>query len=524
MAQQIINNGESGSSVRSKLNTMFAETYNNSNRLVSEFATKINSNSIYDLGSTVAAQWLDGVGIVIIDDIIYQLGGWNSGTDSVNACYSSSDGGLNWSSLGNANWAARHTFGCVKSSDGYVYVVGGDYNSTATEKKEVWKTLTPGTVGSWVKVTDTAEFGERILFGFCEHHGDFYIIGGQVDVDSTNGVFTDVYKSTDKGVTWTQIATGLTQFGKNMSGCIVSFGNKIYAVCGGVYDSVTLGNRTWDAEIYSSFDGITWTQEADLPGTLTPVQYPNLIVWGGKLWFNGGAAEAGNTQELAYMDEAGTWNVLPVTLHESVSTITATHAAGMCVYRNTILRISGNNVNTVFQIKPSNEISSDEVISFITAIAISTIKTASFALQNEEGTDMITATIFGIINKIKTTIQDGQFVVKSTSNNYINIQFQRTGDQDGFIEYNANGWDVYFGGSIAFRILYDNSLFLPNVVDTVGIVAGGTRLYAKDSSDGNSTIGIYSEQLVEDIGTFTPNKKLKILINGVEYWVQLQAV
>lgn len=71
--------------------------------------------------------------------------------------------------------------------------------------------------------------------------------------------------------------------------------------------------------------------------------------------------------------------------------------------------------------------------------------------------------------------------------------------------------------------------------DSLGIDIGSTvtsvkensiSLSARDSSDGsaNSTIALYLEQVVEAIGTFTPSHKLKIWINGTEYWIQLDAV
>ncbi|KKK58110.1 hypothetical protein LCGC14_3047730, partial [marine sediment metagenome] len=45
-----------------------------------------------------------------------------------------------------------------------------------------------------------------------------------------------------------------------------------------------------------------------------------------------------------------------------------------------------------------------------------------------------------------------------------------------------------------------------------------------DSSDATSTLALYLEQAIENIGTFTPSHKIKIKINGTEYWIQLDAV
>lgn len=54
--------------------------------------------------------------------------------------------------------------------------------------------------------------------------------------------------------------------------------------------------------------------------------------------------------------------------------------------------------------------------------------------------------------------------------------------------------------------------------------ADGIFAYAEDSSDSTSTLALYLEQAVEVIGTFTASHKIKVLINGTEYWLQLDAV
>jgi hypothetical protein len=54
----------------------------------------------------------------------------------------------------------------------------------------------------------------------------------------------------------------------------------------------------------------------------------------------------------------------------------------------------------------------------------------------------------------------------------------------------------------------------------------GIVIHAKDSSSGsaNSTLALYTEQAVEAIGTFTASNKLRVWINNVEYWIELDAV
>jgi hypothetical protein len=55
-------------------------------------------------------------------------------------------------------------------------------------------------------------------------------------------------------------------------------------------------------------------------------------------------------------------------------------------------------------------------------------------------------------------------------------------------------------------------------------VDNAIQIYSVDSSDSTATLGLYLEQAIEEVGTFTPSHKIKIKINGTEYWVQLDAV
>ena len=57
-------------------------------------------------------------------------------------------------------------------------------------------------------------------------------------------------------------------------------------------------------------------------------------------------------------------------------------------------------------------------------------------------------------------------------------------------------------------------------VDSEGLVS----IAAEASSDATSTLSLTLEQAVESVGTFTASHKIKVLINGTEYWLQLDAV
>lgn len=84
------------------------------------------------------------------------------------------------------------------------------------------------------------------------------------------------------------------------------------------------------------------------------------------------------------------------------------------------------------------------------------------------------------------------------------------------------GINTTFGPATGSRVTaFGNAAVVPSGAHTDGII-----LYGKDSSAGsaNSTLALYLEQAVEAIGSFTPTQKLRIWINEVEYWIQLDPV
>jgi hypothetical protein len=97
----------------------------------------------------------------------------------------------------------------------------------------------------------------------------------------------------------------------------------------------------------------------------------------------------------------------------------------------------------------------------------------------------------------------------------------------------ANSWAVGSWEDLA-TLVWKALAFLSDfeAIPLVGITNAGTpgtptngiEVLGKDSSDAATTLHLNMEQAVEAIGTFTPSHKIKIYINGVEYWLQLDAV
>lgn len=73
---------------------------------------------------------------------------------------------------------------------------------------------------------------------------------------------------------------------------------------------------------------------------------------------------------------------------------------------------------------------------------------------------------------------------------------------------------------------WGKATFINNASAQGTAITDGIVLYAKDSSDGaaNSTLALYCEQAPEATGTFTQSHRLKVWINGTEFWLSLDAV
>lgn len=81
-------------------------------------------------------------------------------------------------------------------------------------------------------------------------------------------------------------------------------------------------------------------------------------------------------------------------------------------------------------------------------------------------------------------------------------------------------------GGQTFDATARNIFQIFNSTEPSGSLTDTVQFYEKDSSQGagHGTLGLYTEEEVEVIGTFTPSHKLRIWHNGTEYHIQLDAV
>lgn len=358
-ANRTFDNVASGAISQNKINGINSFA----NPQISFYKTKTNQNTITDFAR-------DGSALAQLGDYLFLLGGWNPDQtpDSNNEVYRINKTVTGSTQLSDASWPDRHTFGYgVKSNS--VYVFGGDL-VTGSYQKDSWRgDLQPDSTISWTLLNNNVPWGERVLFGSTVHNGEFYVIGGQKSGLYSDGALTDVWKSKD-GITWTQIATGLTQFGQNMYGTVTSYNGYIYTITGGRYDTPTTSG-TFTKKVWRSIDGINWESRPDVP--FSGRQYADVTVSGGLLWLvggvTGGTLPSDNNGEVWAMDKFEQWSL--------IDTVSPRHASGVSYYNGNMAIVTGNMWNDAYLFSPYKSSVSPENNTLVARNSIGGIRVSS---------------------------------------------------------------------------------------------------------------------------------------------------
>lgn len=156
--------------------------------------------------------------VVSMNGTLYLIGGYSQktpGRDNYMEDVWSSTDGKTWERLtSNAPWMGRWGHS-VTVMDNTLYLSGGFYQNEDNRKErgyssEVWKSQDGKT---WELVTNTPPWAGRMGHSmFSSEDGDLYIVGG---VRNSRDHLGDMWKSSDKGKTWTRLAqSGELPFGK----------------------------------------------------------------------------------------------------------------------------------------------------------------------------------------------------------------------------------------------------------------------------------------------------------------------
>lgn len=290
--------------------------------------------------------WLprDGAGLLVFQNKMWLLGGWNPSVDdwipgyTCNEVWNSTDG-ENWNDVGDAPWQARHTAGWLVHDD-MIWVIGGDWNS-GVQQMDVWNS-SDGI--NWNQVLDTLPMEVRMTHMVASLGDEMIFFGGQTltFLDFVGGnVYNDVWRSTN-GNNWTVLNSDAGWHPRGQIQGHFVRNDTLWLIGGGTYDA-----RHMYSDVWNTGDGIHWnriTEAADF----TPRQYHEVGVFDNRLWILGGYEGIGNRNDVWYSDNGADWYELKNTPWPP------RHAGGVCTYDSSLWMISGNLWNDSWRLVKEN--------------------------------------------------------------------------------------------------------------------------------------------------------------------------
>lgn len=151
--------------------------------------------------------------LVVHNGLLYAFLAFTTTTISI---WSSADG-TSWSSVGTIAGTGNRTEFCPYSLGGNLYIAGGVTDGT-TLKNDVWKSTNNGV--TWSQITAAAAFSARRAAGFWVYNSKLWIGGGSTTTGAYTTVLNDVYSSSD-GITWTLATAGAGWLARAAPSCCV---------------------------------------------------------------------------------------------------------------------------------------------------------------------------------------------------------------------------------------------------------------------------------------------------------------
>jgi PKD repeat protein len=231
-----------------------------------------------------------------------------------NDIWRSMDNGVSWKQvIAHAEWSARGDPKSVVLPDGSIVLMGGtDY--TIGDLNDVWR-FQPGFFGEksyghpWTEMTASSGWAGRDLHtSVIMPDGSIVLMGG---IDGSYNTRNDVWRSTDNGVTWTQM-TSNAGWSPRSDFSSVAMPDGSIVLMGGIDKYSNFKNDTWR----STDNGKTWTLMSESSGWLARYGQTSVVMPDGSIVLMGGVTPLGSGKRLNDVwrstDNGKTWTQLTV--------------------------------------------------------------------------------------------------------------------------------------------------------------------------------------------------------------------
>ena len=332
-------------------------TFQNTPETITVEATYAGKTATYTFTVTDHFSGRNTHSSVAIGSDMYVIGGHN-GSNRLNDVWKSSNGGQTWSKVDTGTIAAKTLFSARNghssvaiSSGPYagIYVIGG-YDGT-NYFNDVWKSSNGGQ--TWTQVA-TGTIAAKTLFSARSAHSsvavgsDMYVIGGHNRSNRLN----DVWKSTNGGQTWSKVDTGTTgantPFSTRNGHSSVAIGSDIYVI-GGV-GGVSFFNDVWKStnggQTWSKVDTGTIAAKTLFPGRNTH----SSVAIGSDMYVIGGFAGGKNNLNDVWKSSNGgqTWSKVNTGSTGANTLFSARSAHSSVAIGSNIYVIGGDNTTNYF--------------------------------------------------------------------------------------------------------------------------------------------------------------------------------
>lgn len=239
----------------------------------------------------------------------------------------SSFNGNTWTQVtSNAGFSNRFGQACI-AYNGKLWVVGGVANGQVLN--DVWCSSNGV---SWVQATASAAFTGRTNFSMACFGGKMWVVGGRVGGTATNDG-NDVWYSYD-GVNWYE-ATFSAAFPIREGQASFAFNGQIWVI-GGVDYGTPPYNATYLNDVWSSLDGVNWTQ-ATVAAGFPARDFHQGVACGNAMWIIGGNGASGGVSDVWVSQDGVNWS-------ESNSTMPFSSCAAIA-YNNSVWTFANTAVN-----------------------------------------------------------------------------------------------------------------------------------------------------------------------------------
>ena len=182
-----------------------------------------------------------------IDNTLVLIGGYSWFGETSDAVWNSTDEGKTWTGVAQVPFGKRSGMASVIHK-GAIYIIGGEGHNTADEYKrfnDVWKSSDKGK--TWTQINSNPPFEEIAGAKLLSIDNNLYLIGGYTTTYSD-----EVWESVDDGISWQKVS-GKKSFSPR-TGAGVLYHDGIIYVIGGI-------NVTKKSDFFSGFFNDLWTSE-----------------------------------------------------------------------------------------------------------------------------------------------------------------------------------------------------------------------------------------------------------------------